>query len=132
MHKDCDVIDTDITAYEASQIMSKNKVGYIITGNGGTPEGIATEWDFVNKIVAKKLDPSTVKLSEIVSSPLTSVPSDTPMEKIATLMAKKSIRRLLVIDNGKLSGVITSRDILKFFDEYVSDIVEIASKFGIR
>ena len=45
---------------------------------------------------------------------------------------KKGIRRLLVIDKGKVSGIITSRDILKFFSEYVSDMVEIASKFGIR
>ena len=67
-----------------------------------------------------------------MTTPLTSVTSDTPMEKVANLMAKKGIRRLLVIDKGKISGIITSRDILKFFSEYVSNMVEIASKFGIR
>ena len=82
--------------------------------------------------VSKNKNPAKVQLSEIMTAPLTSVPSDTPMEKIANLMAKNGIRRLLVIDDGELSGIITSRDILKFFSDYVSDMVEIASKFGIR
>ena len=67
-----------------------------------------------------------------MTSPLTYVKPDTPMDKVADLMANNGIRRLLVVDNGKLIGIITSRDILKYFRDYVMDVVEIASKFGIR
>ncbi|MEM0140084.1 MAG: CBS domain-containing protein [Ferroplasma sp.] len=131
MNTDCQIVDGNISAYEASLIMSENRNGYIIIGTGKTPSGIVTEWDFVNRVVSKKLDPESVKLKEIMSAPLKSVPSNTPIKKLVDLMAKNSIRRLLVIDDGELRGVITARDILKFFDDYVSNIVEIAAKFGI-
>jgi len=132
MGKNCQIVSGDKSALEGSKLMAERQQGYIIVGNDKIPEGIVTEWDYINKIISKKVDPSSIPLKEIMTTPLTSVPSDTPMEKVANLMAKKGIRRLLVIDDNKLSGIITSRDILKFFSEYVSDMVEIASKFGIR
>ncbi|WP_337861193.1 CBS domain-containing protein [Ferroplasma sp.] len=132
MRKNCQIVDGSISAFEGSRIMAEKQQGFVIIGKENVPEGIVTEWDFINKILSKKIDPSKITLKEIMTSPLTSVPSDTPMEKIANLMAGKGIRRLIVVDNNKLSGIITSRDILKFFSEYVSDMVEIASKFGIR
>jgi CBS domain-containing protein len=132
MRKDCLIVSGDKSSLEGSKLMAERQQGYIIVGNNKIPEGIVTEWDYVNKIISKKVNPSSIPLREIMTTPLTSVPSDTPMEKVANLMAQKGIRRLLVIDDNKLSGIITSRDILKFFSEYVSDMVEIASKFGIR
>ena len=132
MRKDCQIVEGNMNTLEGSKIMAEKQQGFLIIGSGKVPEGIVTEWDFINKIVSKNKNPVKVQLSEIMTAPLTSVPSDTPMEKIANLMAKNGIRRLLVIDDGELSGIITSRDILKFFSDYVSDMVEIASKFGIR
>ena len=132
MRKDCQVVDGNMNALAGSNIMAERQQGFLIIGTDKVPEGIVTEWDFINKIISKNKRPEDVNLKEIMTTPLTSVPSDTPMEKVANLMAKRGIRRLLVIDNGKISGIITSRDILKFFSDYVSDMVEIASKFGIR
>ena len=86
--------------------------------------GIVTEWDYINKVLSQEADPSRVLLKEIMTAPLTSVTSDTPMEKVASLMAKKAIRRLLVIDNNKLSGIITSRYI--FFQCFPSPSISTA------
>ncbi|AGO61761.1 CBS domain-containing protein [Ferroplasma acidarmanus] len=132
MRKNCQIINGNTSALEGSKHMAANREGYIIVGDGKIPEGIVTEWDYINKVLSLEADPSRVLLKDIMTAPLTSVTSDTPMEKVASLMAKKAIRRLLVIDNNKLSGIITSRDIIKFFNEYVEDMVEIASKFGTR
>ena len=132
MRKNCQIINGNTSALEGSKHMAENREGYIIVGDGKIPEGIVTEWDYINKVLSQEADASRVLLKEIMTAPLTSVTSDTPMEKVASLMAKKAIRRLLVIDNNKLSGIITSRDIIKFFNEYVEDMVEIASKFGTR
>jgi CBS domain-containing protein len=132
MKKNCQMVDGITSALEGSIMMAEQQQGYIVVGTDKTPEGIVTEWDYINKILSKQQDPSKVPLREIMTTPLTSVTSDTPMDKVANLMAKKGIRRLLVIDNNKVAGIITSRDILKFFSEYVSNMVEIASKFGIR
>ena len=132
MRKNCQIVDGNTSAFEGSKMMAEKQQGYIIVGNENIPAGIVTEWDYINKILSKEADASKVPLREIMTTPVTSVTSDTPMEKVANLMAKKGIRRLLVIDKGKISGIITSRDILKFFSEHVADMVEIASKFGIR
>ncbi len=132
MRKNIGIFDENLSASEGAKIMASEHTGFIIVGNNNIPIGIITEWDYVNKIVAKDIDPKDIKLKDIMVSPLTYVPPDTPMEKIARTMSEKSIRRLPVIDVNKLVGVITSRDVLKFFDDYVTTMVDIASKFGIR
>ncbi len=132
MRKNGEMLDENVSALKASVVMSEKHNGYVIVGSNNIPKGIVTEWDFINKVVSKNLNPEKVKLKEIMTSPLTYVKPDTPMDRVADLMANKGIRRLLVIDNDKLTGIITSRDVLKYFREYVMDVVEIASKFGIR
>ena len=132
MRENKEILDGNISALQASIIMSEKHNGYVIVGNDNVPEGIVTEWDFINKVISKKIDPEKIKLKDIMTSPLTYVRPDTPMDKVADLMANNGIRRLLVVDNDKLIGIITSRDILKYFRDYVMDVVDIASKFGIR
>ncbi len=132
MRKNKEILDGNTSALQASIIMSEKHNGYVIVGSDNVPEGIVTEWDFINKVVSKKIDPEKIKLKDIMTSPLTYVKTDTPMDKVADLMANNGIRRLLVVNNDKLVGIITSRDILKYFRDYVMDVVDIASKFGIR
>ena len=132
MRKNIRIFDENLSASEGARIMASNHTGFIIVGKNNVPEGIVTEWDYVNKVVAKDLDPKDIKLKSIMETPLTYVSPDTPMEKIAKIMSEHSIRRLPVIDVNKLAGVITSRDVIKFFNEYVTTMVDIASKFGIR
>ncbi len=132
MQKDNKVYDPRTDCLTASKIMASERHGYIIAGNDGKPVGIITEWDLINKVLAKGINPEDVKLGDIMSENLISVSAKTPMDKIADIMASNGIRRLLVIENGKFVGVITSRDILRFFHDYVKDVVDIASKFGIR
>ncbi|AAT43125.1 CBS domain-containing protein [Picrophilus oshimae] len=132
MHRDNRVYDPDTDCLTASKIMSDERHGYIIIGKNGKPEGIITEWDLINKVLARNINPEGIKLKDIMSTNLISVSSKTPMDRIADIMAINGIRRLLVIENGKFLGVITSRDILRFFHDYVKDVVDIASKFGIR
>ncbi len=132
MRKNKEILDGNTSALQASIIMSEKHNGYVIVGKDNVPEGIVTEWDFINKVVSKKIDPEKIKLKDIMTSPLTYVKPDTPMDKVADLMANNGIRRLLVVNNDKLVGIITSRDILKYFRDYVMDVVDIASKFGIR
>ncbi len=132
MRKNDEIMDGNISALNASIIMAEKHNGYVIVGDNNIPEGIVTEWDFINKVISKKIDPAKIKIKEIMAKPLIYVEMNTPMDKVADLMANKGIRRLLVINDNKLAGIITSRDILKYFRDYVMDVVEIASKFGIK
>ncbi|MGP6220287.1 CBS domain-containing protein [Caldiplasma sukawensis] len=126
-----DPVPPDLTVEQATKIMSRDHRGYVLVGEKNDVKGIVTEWDFVNSIIAAERDPKTVKISEIMSKELISVEPDTPTRKITEIMSKKGVRRILVGKNGKYSGIITSKDIIRIFDDYVENIEVVAGKFGI-
>ncbi len=120
----------ETTASQAAKVMSNDHVGFAIVQRDGKPIGMVTEWDFVNKIVAKDLDPKTVKLSDIMNTPLMSVDPKTPTDQVTVLMSKNGVRRLPVVENGKLIGVITSRDVLRIFKDYMDNLSDVIARFG--
>ncbi|MCL4340588.1 MAG: CBS domain-containing protein [Candidatus Thermoplasmatota archaeon] len=120
----------DTTASQAAKVMSNDHVGFAIVQRDGKPIGIVTEWDFVNKIVARDLDPKAVKLSDIMNTPLMSVDPKTPTDQVTVLMSKNGVRRLPVVENGKLIGVITSRDVLRIFKDYMDNLSDVIARFG--
>ncbi|WP_229657501.1 CBS domain-containing protein [Thermogymnomonas acidicola] len=130
MKKYTTMLPGDITALEAAKIMANDHVGFAIVHQNGELKGIVTEWDYVSKVVAKELDPSKVKLSEIMTQGVISATPDTPTDKITQIMSANNIRRLPIVENGKLVGVITSRDILRIFRDYMDNLSEIISRFG--
>jgi CBS domain-containing protein len=110
--------------------MSNDHVGFAIIERDGKPIGMVTEWDFVNKIVSKDLNPKEVLLKDIMNTPLMSVDPKTPTDQVTVLMSKKGVRRLPVIENGKLIGVITSRDVLRIFKDYMDNLSDVIARFG--
>lgn len=120
----------ETTASQAAKVMSNDHVGFAIVQRDGKPIGMVTEWDFVNKIVAKDLDPKTVKLSDIMNTPLMSVDPKTPTDQVTVLMSKNGVRRLPVVENGRVIGVITSRDVLRIFKDYMDNLSDVIARFG--
>ena len=94
----------------------------IIASAGGDPEGIVTEWDFLSKIVAEGRDPSRVKLSDIMTGELVSVDANQGLDQVAQIMTQKGIRRVLVIKDHKVLGVITAKTMLSRLKEYIDQI----------
>lgn len=105
--------ETDICVRKAAELMSKKNVGSIVVTSRKKPVGIVTERDMVERVVAKGLDASKVKMEEIMSKPLTTIEGDMPIIEAVRIMQKKKIRRLLIIENKKLDGVVTQRDLLR-------------------
>jgi signal-transduction protein with cAMP-binding, CBS, and nucleotidyltransferase domain len=91
---------------------------------------MVTEWDYVNKVVSKGVDPAKVTMGELMASPIISVDPKTPTDKITVMMSKNGIRRIPVIENGKLVGVITSRDIIRIFKDYMDNLSDVIARFG--
>ena len=120
----------ETTASQAAKIMSNDHVGFAIIERDGKPIGMVTELDFVNKIVSKDLNPKEVLLKDIMNTPLMSVDPKTPTDQVTVLMSKKGVRRLPVIENGKLIGVITSRDVLRIFKDYMDNLSDVIARFG--
>ena len=104
-------VDAALTVNETAKMMEDAKVGAVIIMEDNTPVGIVTDRDFAIKIAAHAYQITTpIKL--IMSSPLFSINSDETIRIAADLMHDRGIRKLPVIDDGKVVGIITSTDIV--------------------
>ena len=116
-------LSRETTALEAARQMKAKKHGYaIVASSAGSPEGIVTEWDYLSKIVAEGRDPSHVKLGDIMTSDLVSVDANVGLDQVAELMAHRGIRRVLVLKDRKVIGVITAGIMLSRLKEYVDKV----------
>jgi signal-transduction protein with cAMP-binding, CBS, and nucleotidyltransferase domain len=116
-------LSRETTALEGARQMKAKRHGYaIIASSTGSPEGIVTEWDYLSKIVAEGKDPSHVKLGDIMTSDLVSVDANVGLDQVAELMAHKGIRRVLVLKDHKVIGVITAGIMLSRLKEYVDKV----------
>ena len=79
----------------------------MVVSDKGLPCGVVTERDLLRRAVAKDRDLNKVQLKDIMSSPLITIEPDAPFGKAWELMIEKGIRRLYVIENGKIVGRVT-------------------------
>ncbi len=125
------ILPPNLSAASATKIMTTDHKGFVLVGEEGKVVGIVTEWDLVSKVLSDKKDPEIVTLREIMSSDIKSVEENVPTRKVTVIMSKNGIRRILVGKDGKYKGVITSRDILRIFEDYVENVENVAGKYGI-
>lgn len=105
-------IDSSKTIKEAACMMDDSNVGCVIITKDSTPVGILTERDFVKRVAAQNKDLSS-PLSDVMSSPLTTINSDETVWEAAEKMKQNSIHKLPVIDDNKVTGIITTTDLVE-------------------
>jgi CBS domain-containing protein len=105
-------IDSSKTIKEAASKMDESNVGCVIITKESSPIGILTERDFVKRVAAKNKELSS-PLSEVMSSPLTTINSDETIWEAAEKMKQNGIHKLPVLDNNKVSGIITTTDLVE-------------------
>jgi len=113
MAKPVITIDKDSSVREAAKIMSEKGIGCIVVTDKGKPVGITTERDMLQGVVAKGLDASKLKMENIMSKPLITINGNVPIINAIRVMEKNSVRRLLVVEKGKIVGIVTQRDLLR-------------------
>ncbi len=108
---------------EAARAMREAGHGFVIVATAdGKPEGIATEWDFVSRVVAEDRDPEAIRLEEIMSRNLVSVEANVGIDAVTQLMVERGTRRVLVVKDGKILGVIEAKTILARMKAYIDRI----------
>lgn len=112
MSRDLITNSPEDTVVEIAKAMLTNHIGSIIISENGNNEGIVTERDICYKVVAQDKDPSQTLAKEIMSSSLVSISPDKSLTDAAKMMVKKDIRRLAVVEKGKIVGILTASDIL--------------------
>lgn len=105
----CDV-DAPVSGVLAS--MLKERVWSVIVEQDGLPIGVVTDHDILRRCVAKGLEPSRVKAGEIASSPLLITEADATVADAMAMMLQKKVRRLYIVENGKVTGRIVDRAVL--------------------
>ena len=113
MTKDVVTIDISRGATEAARLMTDRHISSVIIVDKEQPVGIITERDFVKKICAKELEISKVKVGDIMSRILTYADPDTSIDVAIQRMLNHNIRRLPILSEGKVIGIITVTDLAK-------------------
>ena len=122
------VINHDATVKTAAQKMRERTIGSLIVTKDGKEIGIISETDLARKVVSEGMDPEQVRVSAVMSSPIISIEITETPERANDLMKEKGIRHLGITDKGKFVGIISVRDLLRYFKIYYDGIGSLKSK----
>ena len=109
----------DMPVNEAAALMRERGVGSLIVVQGKKAAGIVTERDIVTKVAADNKMPASLKVRDVMTSPVISVHPHTLVEEAARTMNERRIRRLPVVDEGKLVGIVTEDDIIRVWPSLI-------------
>jgi CBS domain-containing protein len=121
------------TLQEAARLMVQHDCGQIPVVDGARqPVGVITDRDIAIRGVAQGCDPATMTVGECMTSPVTTVQEDRPLEECCQLMEQNKIRRVVVVDGrGGISGIVAQADIaLAARDATTAEVVKEVSEPG--
>lgn len=103
----------DTSVSEALQIMAEKNIGSVVVMQGEEYLGIMTERDYSRKVILKGKHSTSTQVSEIMSTDMPSVKPNDTVEHCMEVMTSKNIRYMPVLENHKLTGIISMSDIVK-------------------
>ena len=120
-------IDENASVKEAADIMNQFEIGSIIATRKGKAVGIITERDLLKRIVAEGKNAKKTRVKDIMSSPLVVITPNTDLEEAARLMFEKKIKKLPVIDQNRLVGLVSLTDIARFQPEIIKILQKLSA-----
>lgn len=128
MSKDIFAIDISASILMVAKEMVDHDVGSIIINSGGESVGIITERDILFKTVVKNILPGDMVCKDIMSSPIISTRPSMGIIEAMKLMVKCDIRRLAVMEDGCIVGILTDKDIMSVapgLNTILEDLIEL-------
>jgi len=111
-------IQADRPVAEAAKMMKEADAGMIPVMNDGTTMlGAVTDRDIVVRLIAEGKDPASTPVYEIASTELVTIEPDRDLDEALSLMAKHQVRRLPVVEDGRLVGIVAQADVAREGDE---------------
>ena len=105
------IVNPDISVLDAAKLMKKRGLGNVLVVEKKQPVGILTESDILRKVVAEGENPKDVIAKNVMSTPVIIIDPYCSLEDAMKTMSKCNVRRLPVIENNELIGIITQKDI---------------------
>ncbi len=99
---------------DAVKVMNQHGIGCLVVTDNGNPVGIVTERDLLKRVLALSKNPKKIRVQEIMSRPLIVEKPDLEVEKVIELMFDRKIKKLPIVEDGKLLGLVTFTDLLNF------------------
>ena len=103
----------EATVYDAIKMMAEKSAGAMLVVSEGRLVGIISERDYARKVILKGKLSRETRVSEIMSSPVTTVNPESTADECMRLMTEKRIRHLPVVGEGELIGVVSIGDLVK-------------------
>ena len=117
-------IGPECSVYDALEVLESKNLGALVVVDGDRLIGIFTERDYARKVVLKGRSSKETLISEIMTEQPVSITPDNTIEDCMQIMTDKFIRHLPVLDRGKLIGIISIGDVVKFVIEEKNFIIE--------
>jgi len=113
MVKDVKRVRTDTNVQEVVATMAKYNISSVVVAQKDKPVGLISHKDLLTKVLQSRIPPDELVAREVMSAPAVTIEEETSLEEAAKLMTQKGLKKLIVVRNGKLVGIITSMDIIK-------------------
>jgi CBS domain-containing protein len=114
---------------EAAKVMARENVGPIPIVEGGRLVGVVTDRDLVVRVIAEGRDPESTTVGEVASSDLVTLSPDDSLDQALELLAKHQVRRLPVVEDERLVGILAQADVARHAREVqTGEVVEQISK----
>jgi CBS domain-containing protein len=131
MTEDPRSIRPSASVVEAARLMRDEHIGSLPITDGETLVGVITDRDITTRVVAEAADLATTSVGDVYSQDLISVEPDKDLEEALRLMARHQVRRLPVVEGGRLVGIVAQADIaltLNEDEQKTGELVEAISK----
>lgn len=106
-------LSPDVSVLEVTRTMRERDIGSVLVKVAPLHYGIVTERDVILKVVARDLDPKSVRARDVMSELRYTIDSNASIEKASEIFNLHHIRRLPVMEDGEIIGIITTRDIAR-------------------
>jgi len=106
-------VQADITVFDALKLMADKQISSVIVMDGDQVAGIFTERDYARKVGLQDVNPSAIKIADIMTRQLITVTPETSVNECMAIITDNHIRHLPVMQDGKLVGIVTIGDVVK-------------------
>ena len=124
-------IGASASVIEAARLMREEHIGSLPITDDEKLVGMITDRDITTRVVAEAADPKMTSVGDVVSRDLISVEPDEDLEEAVQLMASHQVRRLPVVENGRLVGIVAQADValtLRENEQRTGELVEAISE----
>jgi len=118
-------VEAEDTIKKAAELMEKHDISCLIVVSYGNPIGIVTERDMLKKVVLQRKDPEKIKVGNVMSAPLITSQPQTDIRDAVRLMNERRIKKLPVIEDGHLIGLVSLTDVMRslaYFEHVISSL----------